>query len=112
MVNTDGGMESINGENGASAAKFEAVEEPVREEPKKLTAEEVMKIENSYLKIENLKLQTERMQSDIAKAVEIRQKLQAELLAFRDSLSAKYGVSLENVSIAPDGTITNTPAQS
>lgn len=86
------------------------IEMPQSTGPKKLTEEERLKIENCYLQIENLRLQSERMQADLIKAVQMRQELQKNMLQMQTDLGAKYQVDMTRVQISPDGTITSPAA--
>ena len=75
----------------------------------KLTREEQLTLENLYLKVENLKLQRERLAQDYAKSGSLLQELQREAEACVVDLKKKYGVDLETSVIRPDGTL--GPAQ-
>lgn len=77
--------------------------------PKKLEDNDRLKIENLFLKVENYRLQGERLQQDIVTCVQMRQKAQAEMHALQQELSAKYGCDFMKAKILPDGTI--VPAQ-
>jgi hypothetical protein len=72
-----------------------------------LTKEEYLGIENLSLKVQNLGLQQQRMQAELIKANEVRQKMQSDLEAQQKALSAKYGVDLlaRTTQITPDGVI-------
>lgn len=72
---------------------------------KKLTEDERLRIENYYLKVENIRLQQARMQDDLVKSVDLMKRLQHEVRALEQSLNDKYGVDLSKCKIAPDGTI-------
>ena len=72
---------------------------------KKLTTEERFHIENLFLKVQNLMLQQQQMQSDLQKSVQMRQGYQDEMSALKKQLSEKYGVDMTKVKIHPDGTI-------
>jgi ABC-type phosphate transport system auxiliary subunit len=91
--------------NGTAAVGVDAPEVKLSDVPKKLTAEERLQIENIYLKVENMRLQTERLQSDVVQAVQLRQQYQGEMAALQTRLAEKYGVDMTKVKILPDGTI-------
>jgi hypothetical protein len=91
------------------AAKANGVAEPVITEkqfPEKLERADVLTLENFFLKIQNLKLQADKLQADYQRCGQLMQEQQNELRGFRDSLSGKYGVDLAKCQIGPDGTIT------
>jgi hypothetical protein len=81
------------------------------QEPKKLTNEERLEIENVYLQVENLRLQGERMQADLVRSVQMRQALQARMLELQTMLGVKYKVDMTKVQINPDGTILPAPGK-
>lgn len=74
--------------------------------PKKLTLEERLEIENCFLKVQNIAMQTEKMYADIQRAVTMRQEEQNRMLALQARLGEKYQVDMSKAKIAPDGTIT------
>lgn len=78
---------------------------------RKLTPEEVFRVENYYLKIQNLHLQTQLLEAQKQQAYATLQQLQKELEAFRRELSDRYGVEIGRQSVRPDGTIV-TPGAS
>lgn len=82
---------------------------PERIEPKKplqLSREEMLELENYFLKIENLRLQQERQQKEIVEAGTMAMRLQKELGEKRTELSKKYGVDLSRARIDAHGVIT------
>ena len=81
------------------------------QEPKKLTNEERLEIENIYLQVENLRMQGERMQADLVRSVQMRQALQARMLEMQTALGVKYQVDMTKVQINPDGTILPAPGK-
>lgn len=91
--------------NGTPAADTAPTEVKLSDVPKKLTAEERLMIENLFLKVENMRLQTERLQADAIQAVTMRQQYQNEMAALQRALAEKYGVDMTKVKILPDGTI-------
>lgn len=56
-----------------------------------LTREEVLQVENHVLKIENFRLQTERLQSDLTTASALLHKERMQLRIYCDALREKYG---------------------
>jgi hypothetical protein len=89
-------------ENGV-AEKNEAPSTPPPEP--RLTREEQLTLENLYLKVENLKLQRERIIADYAKSGQMLQQLQREAEAYAVELKKKYGDDLPGAVIRPDGTV-------
>lgn len=73
--------------------------------PKKLEDIDRLRIENLYLQVQNLGLQTERMQADLIKATQMRQEAQSKMAHLQKELSEKYDIDLSKVKILPDGTI-------
>lgn len=67
-------------------------------EPLRLTREELLTIENKHLKMENMKLQIERLAAEAGL-------LEREIDTYRVSLEKKYSVPIERNSVRPDGTI-------
>ena len=95
---------AVNPDVSAEAVP-EAVPIPAPTGPKKLTVEERLEIENIYLKVENLVLQSERLRADIQKSVEMRTEQQNKMRELQARLSTKYGCDMTKVKILPDGTI-------
>ncbi len=73
---------------------------------KKLEASDRLLLENFYLKIQNLVLQQERLGEDLKKSVQLRQRLQQEMVQVQVELTKRYGVDLQHCDIGDDGTIT------
>jgi len=73
--------------------------------PLRLTPEEWLRLENYYLKAENLRLQGERLRQDFVTSSKMLKDLQKESLAFQAELDAKYGVKVASFRIGPDGTL-------
>jgi hypothetical protein len=74
-------------------------------EPKRLTDEERLRIENCLLRCENLKLQQERLRSDLIRSASLLQDVQNEIRGLQRQLSEKYGVDIATVQILADGTL-------
>ena len=87
------------------AQTFEDTPVPAVEAPKRLEDVDRLKIENLYLKVENYRLQGERLQQDIVTCVQMRQKAQQEMQALQQELSKKYDCDFMKAKILPDGTI-------
>lgn len=60
-------------------------------EPAKITREEQLTLENMGLKVENLRLQQERLKQDFAAAQRMLLDLQKEATAYAAMLREKYG---------------------
>lgn len=88
--------------NGVVASEAHAPDAPT---VKKLTAEERYEIENCFLKVQNLALQTQKLHDDVQKAVQMRMEEQNRMVGIQARLGAKYNVDMTTVKIAPDGTI-------
>ena len=73
--------------------------------PHKLDELEMKTIEVHFLKIQNIKLQADRLQEDLKKAHQFILDEQQKLKAFHQHLGEKYGVDLTKHTIEPDGTI-------
>ena len=73
--------------------------------PKKLEKQDILELKNFFLKIQNLKLQGDRLQEDTKKCHQMIGELQENLRKKRDELSEKYGVDLTKCQVAADGTI-------
>ncbi len=110
--------------NGLVAEALRAMDQLPIEEPKdapapppqvaavkKLTPEERLQIENCYLKVQNLHLQTEKLREDVIKAASMRMEEQRRMEALKSMLGAKYQVDMDKVQIHPDGTIIENPPQ-
>lgn len=62
-----------------------------------------LKIENLIVKIQNVALQTTQLQTDLQKAVKMRQDLQGQLEALRNDLAMKYSIKdFSQVHIDPE----------
>jgi hypothetical protein len=85
---------------------------PAPQMPRKLDETDIAKLENAFLKIDNLRKAKDISQRDIQNADLQIQILQGQLTAYRESLSVKYGVDLAKARITPDGTILPNAAQS
>jgi hypothetical protein len=72
---------------------------------KKIEENDILKLENAFLKIENLKRSRTIAERDIQSCEQQIQIQQTSLITLRDTLSKKYGVDLTKARIAPDGTI-------
>lgn len=73
--------------------------------PKKLEESDVLKLENYFLKIDNVRKGGENLRKDAMIAEMQLRELQTGLTNFREQLSQKYGVDLKTARITPDGTI-------
>lgn len=89
------------GENGTAASATATAEV----KPLAITIEERLRLENFYLKAENLRLQNERLREDFAKSTKMLQDLQKETKAFTQGLNQKYGIDVTGFTIQPDGTL-------
>lgn len=92
-----------NAQINAELKKQEA--EAAAAEPKKLSREELLGIENIYLKMQNMQLQVQNLDAAKANIVEQMRELQKEMEAEKQKLSVKYGVDIGRHTVAPDGTI-------
>lgn len=73
---------------------------------KKLTNEERLEIENIFLKVQNLVLQTKQLQQDVQTSVQMRLTEQQKMKELQERLGKKYGIAdMTKVKIHPDGTI-------
>lgn len=97
--------ESVETENVPLRPVEEVLREQEPAQPKKLSRQDKLEIENLYLKVENLKLQQERMTQELLQANVMRQGIQQEMATLQAELSAKYGVDMSQVKILPDGTV-------
>jgi hypothetical protein len=82
-------------------------EEIKKDEPRKISEEDRLTVENLYLRIENLALQKKAMQHDLARADEMIRDAQQKLLSKSKEVQDKYGFVLGRDQVAPDGTILN-----
>ena len=73
--------------------------------PSKLDESDILRLENAFLKIENLKRSREIATRDVQSADMQIQQQQQSLLTLRENLSKKYGVDLARARILPDGTL-------
>src|SRR5271155_1130000 len=73
--------------------------------PRKLEEAEIIKLENAFLKIDNLRKGKAILERDIQLADAHILTQQQQLTTFREQLSQKYGTDLSKARIAPDGTI-------
>lgn len=73
--------------------------------PQKLSKEDILQLENYFLKLENIKKGGELLQHNLRLAGEQMRSVQTELSRFRTELSSRYGVDLATVRLLPDGTI-------
>jgi len=78
---------------------------PVPEAPKKLSDVEIMKMENFFLKIQNLKLQSDKLQEDYKRCGQMISDHQKQLSDYRDEVSARLGVDLAKCRIDADGSV-------
>lgn len=69
----------------------------------KLDELDISKLENFFLKIQNLQLQGQKLQADYGTCEKMLVEYQTQLKNFRDSLNEKYGVNLAQCTIGPDG---------
>ena len=77
--------------------------------PKKVSREDMLRVENIYLKIEHGKMQEQVMKQEFTEGMRRlmvdRKKYQEEILALSTEYSEKYGIKLGEAQILPDGTI-------
>lgn len=107
-------MDSTNGKSlseQAAAEKLatqpgniaEAVAPPAP--PSKLDEADRLAVENIYLKLQNLKLQIDLLDSQKKDAGMQMLKLQDDMRKKQAELSVKYGMSIEQTTVMPDGTL-------
>lgn len=65
----------------------------------KLSEFDAMKLENIFLKIQNVKMQRDRLAQDTLNADKMILELQKELVTLRDMLSQKYGIDFGHATI-------------
>lgn len=92
----------------AEEMAVELAAKAVPPEPKKVSKEDMLKVEVLYLKITNCKMQEEVMKRDALKLQEDKAKYQQELVALSVEYGVKYGIELGKAQIMPDGTIIPT----
>ncbi len=90
-------------EKEKQAAREAATDAPP--EQKKLTREELLSVENLYLKLQNMQLQVQNIDHAKAALIEQMREIQKEMDDVRAGLSQKYGVDIGRHTVAPDGTI-------
>ncbi len=73
--------------------------------PLKLSTEDMQALEISFLKIQNLKLQGEKLVADAKKCNEMILEEHTKLRTTRDGFSVKYGIDISKCHIEADGTI-------
>lgn len=73
--------------------------------PPRLSREERLELENITLKVENTRLQQERLKLDFERATTMLLGLQKESFELLDRLNKKYGVDLTKSNIQSDGSI-------
>jgi hypothetical protein len=71
----------------------------------KLSKEDMLELEVSFLKIQNFKMQGEKLVADAKKCNELILEEHERLKAKRAGFSAKYGVDISKCHIEADGTI-------
>jgi len=91
--------------SNVSGAVEEVALPPPAAELKKLEEVDILKLESFFLKIQNLKLQGDKLQDDYKRCGQMILDLQTALRACQDTLSAKYGVDLTKCRIDASGTI-------
>lgn len=74
--------------------------------PQKVSREDRLEVENLSMKIQNVQLQLQIMQSDLQKALMTRNDLVEQMKKKRDEYMQKYGIDIATVAIADDGTVT------
>lgn len=80
--------------------------------PSKISKEDRLELEVFQVKLQNVQLQLQIMQADLAKALAERNNLVEGMKKKREEIQAKYGVDIAQVKIADDGTITPIVQQS
>lgn len=100
---------------GATAEKLETPEQerdpaavdspPPPVVPPRLTREERLELENLALKVENIRLQQERLRQDFVTSTRMLRELQKEAQDYQFGLGKKYGVDLAHSTIQSDGSI-------
>ena len=74
-------------------------------EPRRISAEDRLSVENIYLRLENLALQHKMLQKDLQKCEELIKEAQTKMLDKSKEFQEKYGIVLGRDQIGPDGTI-------
>jgi len=85
-----------------------AIEQPapgLPPKPLKLELEDMQALEIHFLKIQNLKMQGEKLVADAKRCNELILEEHTKLKARRDTFDAKYGVDMSKHHIEADGTI-------
>lgn len=107
MINTDSRDSCFD--EPPRLPRFEPEQIPyVAEEPPKprvVSLEDRQTIELLYIKIENLKLQTQLLDSKRLEIEQQKLKLQKELLGKSEEFKTKYGIVLGKDQVNPDGSI-------
>lgn len=78
--------------------------QPPKAKPERIKPEDRLRAENLMLKLQNVQLQLQVMQADLAKALGSRQAIQLEMEKLRKEFLEIYGVDLATINIADDGT--------
>jgi hypothetical protein len=80
--------------------------------PPRLTQEEKLTLENLLLKVENIRLQQERLKQDFATSTKMLLGLKKEAQEYEEVLSQKYGVKMSDCTLEPDGALVPKIARS
>lgn len=91
--------------DAARVAMPAAPEPPTAAAPTKLEEADRLGVENIYLRLTNLKLQIDLLDSQKKEAGMQMLRLQDEMRKKQVELSAKYGMSIEPTTVNPDGTL-------
>jgi hypothetical protein len=93
----------------AMEAQLEAAPSPPPvaqpEPPRKLDEVDIMKLENAFLKVDNLRKAKALAEKEIQNVDIQLSQVQQGLIALRDAMSQKYGIDLTKARINTDGTI-------
>jgi hypothetical protein len=77
--------------------------------PTRLTEEDRLRMENKFLRVQNIQLQMQQLDNARQQATEKFTQESTELRTLQVELSAKYGIPVGPNTVRPDGTIVRGP---